>query len=146
MLNILVVSIFRYLENLQRILFWAFKLENKQFAKVLEQRTLDFAVATIKLCASLPIKSEGNIVKHQLIKAATSVGANYREANRSESRADFIHKISICAKEASEAQYWFEIIKEVKLLPPEKLTQIYHECSEILAILTSVPKKLKSKK
>jgi len=121
-------------------------LDNKQFAKILEQRTLDFAVATIKLCASLPIKSEGKIVKNQLIKAATSVGANYREANRSESRADFIHKISICTKEASETQYWLEIIKETRLLPPEKLVQIYRECSEILAIFTSILKNLKSKK
>lgn len=121
-------------------------MENKEFAKIFEQRTLDFAVATIKLCANLPVKSEGNIIKYQLIKAATSVGANYREANRSESRADFIHKISICTKEASEAQYWFEIIRETKLLPSEKISKIYRECSEILAIFTSILKKSKYNK
>ncbi len=74
-------------------------------------------------------------------KAGTSVGANYREANRARSRADFKNRIAICESESSETQYWLEIIKELKWLPWEDLKNDHEECSELLAIFTTIGKK-----
>jgi four helix bundle protein len=75
----------------------------------LEKRTKRFALKIIAFAATLPQSKAGGIVEYQLVKAGTSVGANYREANRAESRADFIHKIAIVEKESSESRYWLEL-------------------------------------
>jgi len=79
--------------------------DRKKFAKDLEARTRRFAVRIIRLSAILPETVEGRVVRNQITKAGTSVGANYREANRSRSKADFRNKIKICESEASETQY-----------------------------------------
>ena len=77
-------------------------MNNKEFAQVLEKRTLSFAVNVIRLSAKLPDSPEGRVIKNQITKSGTSIGANYREANRAHSRADFLNKIRICESEASE--------------------------------------------
>ena len=115
-------------------------MENKEFAKELEKRTLRFAVRIIRLSTRLPNTSEGKVVKTQLTKAGTSIGANYREANRARSKADFKNKIAICESEASETQYWLEVIRELEWLPGNDLGADYEECSELLAIFTSIGK------
>ena len=79
-------------------------MERKKFAKDLEKRTRKFAVQIIRLSITLPSSPEGIVVRNQITKAGTSIGANYREANRSRSRADFKNKIKICESEASETQ------------------------------------------
>ena len=113
-------------------------MDNKVFAKKLEERTRKFAVQIIRLSIMLPNTSEGKAVKNQLTKCGTSVGANYREANRFRSRAGFNNRIKICKSKASETQYWLEIIKELEWLPWEKIQTDYEECSELLAIFASV--------
>jgi four helix bundle protein len=85
-------------------------MERKQFAKNLEKRTREFAVKIIRLSTQLPNSPEGIAVRNQITRSGTSIGANYREANRSRSRADFKNKIKICESEASETQYWLEVI------------------------------------
>ena len=80
------------------------------------------------------------VVRNQITKAGTSIGANYREANRARSRADFKNKIKISESEASETQYWLEVIVEAKWLSWEKVKPEYDECSELLAIFTSIGK------
>ena len=86
----------------------------KKFAKELEQRTKKFAIDIIRLSVTLPNTPEGRTIRTQLTKAGTSVGANYREANRARSKKDFRNKIAICESEASETQYWLEVIVEAK--------------------------------
>ena len=115
-------------------------MERKQFAKDLEKRTRKFAVQIIRLSITLPNSPEGMVVRSQITKAGTSIGANYREANRSRSRADFKNKIKICESEASETQYWLEVIIETGWLTWEKIKPEYEECSELLAIFTSIGK------
>jgi four helix bundle protein len=115
-------------------------MERKQFAKDLEKRTRKFAVQIIRLSITLPNSPEGMVVRNQITKSGTSIGANYREANRSRSRADFKNKIKICESEASETQYWLEIIIETRWLTWEKIKPEYEECSELLAIFTSIGK------
>lgn len=68
------------------------------------------------------------------------MGANYREANRARSKADFINKIKICESEASETQYWLEMIIESNFVTQENIFQLKDECSELLAIFCSVGK------
>jgi len=93
------------------------------------------------LSITLPNTPEGKVIRNQIIKSGTSVGANYREANRSRSRADFKNKIKICESEASETQYWLEVIVETGWLTWDKVKPEYEECSELLAIFTSIGKK-----
>ena len=116
-------------------------MDNKQFARELETRTLNFAIRIVRLSAKLPNTPEGKVVRNQITKAGTSVGANYREANRARSRADFKNKISICESESSETQYWLEVIKELQWLPWVEIKDDYEECSELLAIFTTIGKK-----
>ena len=113
---------------------------HKKFAKELEKRTRNFAVSIINLSKSLPNTFEAKVIRNQITKAGTSVGANYREANRARSKADFKNKIAICESEASETQYWLEVILETKWLSWDQIKPEYEECSELLAIFTSVGK------
>ena len=115
--------------------------DHKKFAKDLEKRTRKFAVSIIRLSTTLPNTPEGRVVRNQITKSGTSVGANYREANRSRSRADFKNKIKICESEASETQYWLEVIVECEWLSWETVKSEYEECSELLAIFTSIGNK-----
>ena len=113
-------------------------MDNKTFAKELEKRTLKFAINIIRLSAKLPNTPESRIVRNQITKAGTSIGANYREANRARSKSDFRNKIKICESEASETQYWLEVISELKWIKKEELEPDYKECNELLALFTSI--------
>jgi len=113
-----------------------------EFAKKLEARTKKFAINIILLSGKLPKTIEGKIVRNQLTKAGTSIGANYREANRSRSRADFKSKIKICESESSETDYWLEIIETMEWLRPDDLNPMLKEGKELLAIFTSISKNL----
>lgn len=116
--------------------------DNKEFAKELEQRTRAFAVRIIRLSTKLPNSPEGKVVRNQITKSGTSVGANYREANRSRSKADFRSKIRICESEASETQYWLEVIIDANMLSRDEVKEEYDECCALLAIFTSISSKL----
>src|SRR3954452_22909933 len=110
--------------------------------KDLEKRTKQFSLAIIKFTATLPRTREADVLGRQLLRSGTSIGANYREANRGVSRADFANKIGTVQKEASETQYWLELFVESEILktPPAAL---HEEASELLAIFSAVGKKLK---
>ena len=115
-------------------------MDNKEFSKKLEERVKDFAVEIIRLSSKIPSTPEGKVVRNQITKSGTSIGANYREANRARSKADFRNKIRICESEASETQYWLEVITETKLLPENGIRVIYEECGELLALFSSIGK------
>ena len=115
-------------------------VSNKEFSKNLEQRTRQFAVSIIRLSTLLPNTPEARVIRNQLTKSGSSIGANYREANRSRSKADFKNKIKICESEASETQYWLEVIVDANMLPWENVKPTYEECSELLALFTSIGK------
>jgi len=112
----------------------------------LEQRTKDFALRVVAFVSSLPKNRVTDVLGYQLLKAGTSIGANYREANRAESRNDFIHKIGIVEKEAAETCYWLELFEESKIGDPEALAWLKKEAGELLAIFTAIGKKCKSPK
>ena len=118
-------------------------MDNRQFGKELEKRTRDFAIRIIRLSSKLPNTPEGRVIRNQMTKSATSMGANYREANRSRSKADFKNKVSICESEASETQYWMELVVAAKWLTREQIEFENRECNELLAIFTSIGKKMR---
>ncbi|AUC82113.1 four helix bundle protein [Lacinutrix sp. Bg11-31] len=117
-------------------------MTNKEFAKILEKRTIKFAIAILKFSSSMPSSIENNVLRNQLAKSGTSVGANYREANRSRSPKDFTNKIKISLAEASETDYWLEIIETLKITDNIKLKALRVEAKELLAIFTSIANKL----
>jgi four helix bundle protein len=119
-------------------------MKNREFGKQLEQRTKEFALTIIKLSASLPNSIESNVIRYQLTKAGTSVGANYREANRARSNADFSNKIKISESEASETCYWLELVDKLDWTNQEKLKNIYTEANELLAIFSSISNTLRT--
>ena len=113
-------------------------MDNKEFSKELEKRTRKFAVRIIRLSTALPNTPEGRVIKNQITKSGTSIGANYRESNRARSKPDFKNKIKICESEASETQYWIEVLLDTNWLSREEANKDYEECSELLAIFTSI--------
>jgi four helix bundle protein len=118
-------------------------MENKDFAKQLEKRTKRFAITIIKLSSSLQNTPEGRVIRNQITKSGTSIGANYREANRARSKADFSNKISIVEREASETVYWLEIIEELEWIENQTVQAVAKEANELLAIFTSIGKNMK---
>jgi four helix bundle protein len=111
----------------------------------LEYRTKQFAVETIKVVRTFPRTVDGIEIGRQLLKAGTSIGANYREANRAESKSDFIHKIGLAEKEASETGYWLEICSDSRLGPAPQIKSLLDESCELLAILTTIGRKAKGR-
>jgi len=118
-------------------------MDNKEFSRDLERRTRKLAIEIIGLSKSLPNTIEARVIRSQITKSGTSIGANYSEANRSRSKADFISKIKICESEANETIYWLNIIEDLKWINSSDLQVLKNEAGEILAIFTSVNKKLK---
>ncbi|MDA3927680.1 MAG: four helix bundle protein [Prolixibacteraceae bacterium] len=118
-------------------------MDNKEFAKDLENRTKLFAIAILRLSSKLPNSQEARVIRNQISKSGTSVGANYREANRARSKADFANKIKISESEASETVYWLELIEELTWIENIVLSSVLNEAKEILAIFSSISKSLK---
>ena len=110
---------------------------------VLEKRTKAFAISVIRYVATVPTTYVEIVLGRQLLKSATSIGANYREANRAESRKDFTHKIGIVEKEAAETQYWLELCDEAMIGNIQVRRSLYRECTELLAIFTRIGRTLK---
>ena len=103
----------------------------------LNKRTKQFALRVMKLVAALPVDFVGKAIGSQLIRSATSVGANYRAACRGRSKAEFIAKLQIVVEEADECCYWLELIIEGSLLPKAKVELLLDEANQITAIMVT---------
>jgi four helix bundle protein len=103
-------------------------------------RTKKFALRIIKLFQSLPKTDEARIIGKQLLRSATSVGANFRAATRARSRAEFYSKLSIADEEADESLFWMELLSEANILPIKRLESLLNEALEISKI-TSVSRR-----
>lgn len=108
-----------------------------------EARTKQFSLDLIDLVERMPRNRASDVVGRQLLRSGTSVGANYREANRAGSKADFLHKLVIATKEAAEAQYWLELVSESKHLVSEATAKLLLESDELIAILTAMGRNTK---
>jgi len=105
---------------------------------------LKFALRIIRLFSSLPKTVQAQVLGKQVLRSGTSIGANYREAKRSRSKAEFIAKIGDCLKELDETSYWLEILMESGLVLSSKLNGLLDECDQLIAILTTISKKTKA--
>ena len=106
-------------------------------------RTKSFALAILRLYSQLPNKADVQIVGRQLVRAGTSIAANYREACRARSKAEFISKIGQCEQEADETMLWLELLKEGCQLVSTLLDELLIESNEIVSILVTMSKKAK---
>ncbi len=113
-------------------------MKNKEFAEQLERRTKEFAYEIVSLSSRLPKTIESNVIRRQLTRAGTSIGANYCEANRARSRSDFRNRIKICESEANETRYWLELVMELGWPSLKQVNPIYQECKELLAIFSKI--------
>jgi len=112
----------------------------------LPERTFEFAKRVVLLCRFLEKKAGvSRTLANQLLRSGTSIGANVEEGQASQSEADFISKYSIACKEARETHYWLRLLAESELVPPERLVEMKKECDELIAILTSIVKKVRDK-
>lgn len=103
----------------------------------LKNRTKVMALRVIRLVTSLPRTREADVLGRQLLRAATSVGANYRAACRARSRADFVSKIGIVEEEVDETLYWLELLSESKITNPQLIQDLMKEVQELVAIFTA---------
>ncbi|UCB47817.1 MAG: four helix bundle protein [Deltaproteobacteria bacterium] len=111
--------------------------------KELKDRTKQFALRVIRSVQSLPNTIEAQTIGRQLLKAGTSVGANYRAACRGRSRAEFAAKLGIVEEESDESAFWLEIIIEADLLKKHLVQPLLNEADELVAIMVASRKSTK---
>lgn len=109
----------------------------------LRERTKAYALRIIRVYSSLPMQTEAQVLGKQLLRAGTSVGAQYREAQRAKSQADFISKLEGALQELEESGYWLELLQDAAIVPATKLDSLRTETEELIAILVSVVVKVK---
>jgi four helix bundle protein len=110
----------------------------------LQQRTKKFHVDIIKLCSDFPKNAAGFETAKQLIRAAGSVGANYRATKRAKSNADFIYKVQIVLEEADESLYWLEVVNEAEIKTGKEIIRLIDEANQLTAIFAATDKTAKS--
>ena len=121
----------------------SWEVTNAEFREVLEERTAQYAVEVFKYLRELPYDVSTKVIAHQLGKSASSIGANYHEANRSESRDDFVHKVAIAVKEANESCYWFKVLRGL-CGSNERIEALAKETGELRNLLQSILKSARS--
>ena len=112
----------------------------------MKQRTKRFALRVIRVVVALPRSNVTDVIGRQLLRAGTSVGANYRAACRSRSDGDFLARMGIVEEEADEALYWMEMLVETSLVNADRLADLRREGEEILAIVVASLKTVKKRK
>ena len=103
----------------------------------LRDRTKFFALRVVKLYRALSERKDAQVIGHQLLRSATSIGANYRAACRSRSRAEFVSKLGIVVEEADETMYWLELLCESGIIGSGRLKELQQEAKELTAIFTA---------
>jgi len=112
----------------------------------LAQRTKAFALRVIKMYSALPKETAAQVIGKQVLRSGTSVGANYREANRARSKAEFIAKMGDCLKELDETAYWLELLMEAGIVTESRLSPLLDETGQLIAIFVTIIKHAKERK
>ncbi len=111
----------------------------------LNVRTKEYALSIIRLFAELPKRTEAQVMGRQALRSGTSVGAQYREASRAKSNADFISKIEGSLQELEETEYWLELLAESGLIPGQRVAALKQETGELKGIFVSIVRNIKAK-
>lgn len=107
----------------------------------IDERTFRFALRVLKLSSALPTNTAGFVLSRQVIRAATSIGANVTEAQGSSTRRDFIRRMNIARGEAREAHYFLRLISESGMIAPPRMNEVVQEANELVSILTAIVKR-----
>ena len=113
-------------------------MANTEANKLLEERTLTFAVAVVRFVGGFSRADVTSVMGEPLLKAGTSIGLSYRDANRSESREEFAHKSALVLKACAETDYWLEICTQTDLGDMAERDWLVQEARELLAIFTTI--------
>ena len=123
-------------------------IDNGRFTMIRENvirtKSFSFSIKIVKLYKSLTDTTREYVLSRQLLRSGTSIGALIREAEQAESRADFIHKLSISLKEANETDYWLDLLRETKYISEPQYNELKQDIGEILKLLTRIIKTSKS--
>ena len=106
-------------------------------AEQLRRRTKEFALRLIRMFRSMPRSEEARVIGKQLLRAGTSVAANYRAVGRARSKAEFIAKMGTVVEEADETVFWLELLAEAGIFPQKRLESLLREANELLAIFAA---------
>jgi four helix bundle protein len=105
---------------------------------IISKKTYSFALKTIKLYKRLAAEKKEYVLSKQLIRSATSIGANINEAVSGQSKRDFVHKLSIALKEDRETSYWLNLLKDSEYIGQEEFLELSTDCDELIKILSSI--------
>jgi four helix bundle protein len=106
-------------------------------AELMKERTKRFALHVIRLCRTLPKSSESTIISRQLMRSATSVGANYRAVCRARSTPDFVSKLGVVLEEADESLFWIDLLADAGVTSEDKVGMLRAEANELVAIFVT---------
>lgn len=106
-------------------------------------KSYKLAIRIVNLCKTLTEQHKEYVLSREVLRSGTSIGAHVREAAQGESRADFIHEMSIALKETSKTQYWLELLRDTDFLKQEAFDSLNGDCEEVLKLLTSIVKSSK---
>ena len=112
---------------------------------IIQTKSYQFAVKTVNLCRKLMDERKEYILAKQLLRSGTSIGANIEEAIGGHSEKDFLAKLTIAYKEARESKYWLKLLRDTNYLTPEEEQDLFNDLEEILRIIGSIQKTIKSK-
>ena len=104
----------------------------------LKEKSFDFAIRIVNLYRFLITEKKEYVMSKQLLKSGTAVGALAREAEHAESKADFIHKLSIAQKECNESLFWLELLERTEYITTEQFNSIFDDAVEIMKLTTSI--------
>ena len=112
-------------------------------ANVVEEKSFQLAIRTIRLYQYLRSKKKEFVLSKQLLRSGTSIGANVAEAQQAQSRADFLSKINIALKEAAETEYWLRLLRATDYLEEKEFRSIYSDCEQVKKLLVAIVKTTK---
>ena len=118
---------------------------NSEKQRDLRERTKEFALRIVRLYAALPKTTEAQVLGKQVLRSGTSVGANYREATRARSTAEFMSKVGVGLQELEETDYWLELLADSGIVPEARLADLRNELNQLTAILVSSVKTAKKR-
>jgi len=119
---------------------------NEAHNQGLEFRTKQFALQIIELFSKLPVSAVAQVLGRQMLRSGTSVGAQYREAMRAKSTADFVSKIEGSLQEIEETRYWLDLLTGSRTLPEDQVAPIAKEAEELTAMLVASARTAKRRK
>ena len=110
----------------------------------IQEKSFHFAVRIVKLCRYLQNEKKEFILAKQLLRSGTSIGANVSESQQAQSRPDFVSKLNIALKEATETEYWLRLLHETDYLNNEQFDSIFNDCNEVKSLLVAIVKATKN--